>query len=215
MVENRNSFPPPLKKDEEERLLLLVSKGDAAAKEELIRRNMRLVAHVTKKYSSAGETDDLLSVGSIGLIKAINTFRLGKGTGLSTYAARCIENEILMYLRAGKKHKNTLSLSSSVGVDKDGNELSLMDVLFEKEEEVFESTERKVQGEKLNDRIKKLLTAREYEILRLRFGLSGGVPLTQRETAKRLAISRSYVSRIEKRALTTLKKQLEREDYEE
>ncbi len=213
MVGGRNSFLPPLSKEEEERCLIAVERGDKAAKEKLIKHNMRLVAHIVKKYSSAADPDDLISVGSIGLIKAVGTYKRGHGTGLSTYTAKCIENEILMYLRAGKKYKNDLSLTSPVGTDKEGNELSFMDLLFEKEEDVFDKTERDVMGEKFNKTIRAILKEREYEIIRLRYGLNGCIPLTQWETAKRLGISRSYVSRIEKRAIKTLRDTLRREDY--
>ena len=153
-IANKNSFPKPLSKEDEEKYLLLSSKGDKTAKDILVKHNMRLVAHIVKKYSGAAETDDLISVGSIGLIKAINTYQPGHGTTLATYTARCIENEILMLIRANKKHKNTLSLSDPVGMDKDGNELTLMDLLFEKEDCVFEQVERLVQREKLLKQIK-------------------------------------------------------------
>ncbi|MBQ5926669.1 MAG: RNA polymerase sporulation sigma factor SigK, partial [Clostridia bacterium] len=199
-IGGKNSFPKPLKKDEEEKYLALAKKGDKEARDILVRHNMRLVAHIVKKYTGAAETDDLISVGSIGLIKAINTYESGRGTALATYTARCIENEILMLIRSNKKHKNNVSLSDPVGTDKDGNELSLMDLLFEKEDCVFESVERNVQREKLLKQIRILLSEREYTVVCLRFALKGGVPLPQREVAKMLKISRSYISRIEKRA---------------
>ncbi|MBQ8294809.1 MAG: RNA polymerase sporulation sigma factor SigK [Clostridia bacterium] len=212
-IGNKNSFPKPLSKEEEERFLSLVAQGDRQAKDALVRHNMRLVAHIVKKYSGAAETDDLISVGSIGLIKAIGSYKLGHGTTFATYAARCIENEILMLIRANKKHKNTLSLSDPVGTDKDGNELTLMDLLFEKEDCVFEEVERSVQREKLLEQIKKILTEREYTIICLRYALKGGIPLPQREVANVLKISRSYISRIEKHAIEKLKKCLKPEDY--
>ena len=174
-----SSYPKPLSKEDEEKYLKLAKSGDRAAKDMLVKHNMRLVAHIVKKYNGAAETDDMISVGSIGLIKAINTYESGHGTRLATYTARCIENEILMLIRAGKKHKNNVSLSDPVGTDKDGNELTLMDLLFEKEDKVF----------------------------------AGGVPLAQREVAQKLKISRSYVSRIEKRALEKLRTSLRREDF--
>ena len=149
--------------------------------------------------------DDLLSVGSIGLIKAINTFKAGHGSSLSTYTARCIENEILMLLRANKKHKNTVSLSDPVGTDKDGNELTLMDLLFEKEENVFDKVERSVQREKLLSKIKSVLSEREFKVICYRYALNGGIPLPQREVANIMKISRSYISRIEKKALANLR----------
>jgi len=212
-IGTKNTFPKPLSKEEEERYLLLVAQGDKEAKEILIKHNMRLVVHIAKKYTGAAETDDLISVGSMGLIKAINTYKIGKGTTLATYTARCIENEILMLIRANKKHKNTLLLSDSVGMDKDGNELTLMDLLFEKEDCVFEAVERSVQREKLLEQIRRVLSEREYTIICLRYALKGGIPLPQREVANVLKISRSYISRIEKRAIEKLRTHLHAEDF--
>ena len=209
----KNSFPKPLAKEEEERYLLLASQGDKSAKELLIKHNMRLVAHIVKKYTGAAETDDLISVGSIGLIKAINTYQIGHGTALATYTARCIENEILMLIRSNKKHKNLLLLSDPVGTDKDGNELTLMDLLFEKEDCIFEQVEHSVQREKLLKQIKEVLSEREYTIICLRYALKGGIPLPQREVANVLKISRSYISRIEKRAIEKLRVRLRAEDF--
>ena len=209
----KNSFPKPLSKEEEEKYLLLASNGDKEAKDILVRHNMRLVAHIVKKYAGAAETDDLISVGSIGLIKAIGTYKPGHGTALATYTARCIENEILMLIRANKKHKNTMSLSDPVGLDKDGNELTLIDLLFEKEDCVFESVDRMIKREKLLEHIQKILTEREYTILCLRYALKGGVPLAQREVANVLKISRSYISRIEKHAIEKLRSKLNAEDF--
>ena len=174
---------------------------------------MRLVAHIVKKYTGAAETDDLLSVGSIGLIKAINTYRDGKGTQLATYTARCIENEILMLLRSGKKHKNNVSLTDPVGTDKDGNELTLIDLLSEKEDSVFAQVEKSIQREKFVAVLKKILSEREYTILALRYGLENEVSLAQREVAKKLGISRSYISRIEKRAIEKARECLNKEDF--
>ena len=212
-IGTKNSFPKPLTKEQEEYYLQMVAEGDKEAKEVLIRHNMRLVAHIVKKYSGVAETDDLISVGSIGLIKAINTYRAGRGTTLATYTARCIENEILMLIRANKKHKNTMLLSDPVGTDKDGNELTLMDLLFEKEDCVFEAVERSIQREKLLEYIKELLSEREYAIICLRYALKGGIPLPQREVANVLKISRSYISRIEKRAIEKLRSHLRVEDF--
>lgn len=212
-IGTKRSFPKPLSKEDEEKYLALVAQGDPQAKEVLIRHNMRLVAHVVKKYAGAAETDDLISVGSIGLIKAIGTYKSGRGTALATYTARCIENEILMLIRANKKHKNTLSLYEMVGTDKDGNELTLMDLLFEKEDCVFEQVERSVQREKLLQQLQEILTEREYKILCLRYALKGGIPLPQREVANALKISRSYISRIEKRAIEKLRAALCPEDF--
>jgi RNA polymerase sporulation-specific sigma factor len=210
---NKNSFAKPLSKAEEEKYLRLVEQGDKEAKDILVKHNMRLVAHIVKKYTGAAETDDLISVGSIGLIKAINTYRLGRGTTLATYTARCIENEILMLIRANKKHKSVVSLSEPVGVDKDGNELTLIDLLFEKEDCVFEEVERSVQHEKLLQQIQNILSEREYTIICLRYALKGGIPLPQREVANILKISRSYISRIEKHAIEKMRAKLRAEDF--
>lgn len=212
-IGTKNAFPKPLSKEEEERCLQLLEKGDKTAKDLLVKHNMRLVAHIVKKYSGAAETDDLISVGSIGLIKAISTYKKGNGTTLATYAARCIENEILMLIRANKKHKNTLSLSDPVGMDKEGNELTLMDLLFEKEDCVFDEVEHCIQRERLLYQLKEILSEREYTILCLRYALKGGIPLPQREVANLLKISRSYISRIEKHAIEKLRAHLRAEDF--
>lgn len=213
LVRDGGTFPKPLSPDEESKYLKLAHEGDEEAKNILIKHNMRLVAHIVKKYAGAAETDDLLSVGSIGLIKAINTYQEGKGTQLATYTARCIENEILMLLRAGKKHKNNVSLSDPVGVDKDGNELTLIDLLAEKEDNVFAQVEKSIQREKFVAMLKKFLTEREFIILSLRYGLEDGMALPQREVAKKLKISRSYISRIEKRAIEKARENLKKEDF--
>ena len=212
-IGSKNSFAKPLTKEQEEKYLALAMQGDKEAKDLLIKHNMRLVAHIVKKYTGAAETDDLISVGSIGLIKAINTYKPGRGTALATYTARCIENEILMLIRANKKHKNTISLSDPVGTDKDGNELTLMDLLFEKEDCVFEQVEGAVQREKLLEEIKRILSEREYTIICLRYALKGGSPWPQREVANVLKISRSYISRIEKHAIEKLRMKLRTEDF--
>ncbi len=206
-------FPKPLPPEEEKKYLALAAGGDEEAKNILIKHNMRLVAHVAKKYSGAAETDDLLSVGSIGLIKAVNTYREGRGTQLATYTARCIENEILMLLRSGKKHKNNVSLTEPVGCDKDGNELTIMDLLAEKEDTVFLQVENSIRREKFTEALKTFLNKREYDILCMRYGLIDGVPMPQREVAKKLGISRSYISRIEKRAIEKARDNIDREDF--
>lgn len=213
LVQNKGSFPKPLPPEEEKKYLALARAGDKEAKEILIRHNMRLVAHIVKKYAGSAEADDLLSVGSIGLIKAINTYKEGKGTALATYTARCIENEILMLLRAGKKHKNNVSLTDPVGTDKDGNELTLMDLLSEKEDSVFARVEKSIQREKFVKVLKTFLTEREFSIISLRYGLEDGAALPQREVAKKLGISRSYISRIEKRAIEKARENLDKEDF--
>ncbi len=212
-VQNKGTFPKPLSPEDEKKYLRLAREGDKEARDILIRHNMRLVAHIVKKYTGAAETDDLISVGSIGLIKAINTYKEGKGTQLATYTARCIENEILMLLRSGKKHKNNVSLSDPVGVDKDGNELTLIDLLAEKEDSVFAQVEKSIQREKFVAFLKRILDEREFAILSLRYGLEDGAAMPQREVAKKLNISRSYISRIEKRAIEKARKSLNKDDF--
>lgn len=207
------SFPKPLSAEEEAECIMKMKAGDLSAKEKLINHNMRLVAHVVKKYSGAAETDDLISVGSIGLIKAINTYEIGKGTQLATYTARCIENEILMLLRANKKYKNDISLSDPVGTDKDGNELTLMDLLSEKEDTVFHQVDRSIERKKFLQFIRGVLTDREYTVLCLRYGLKGEKNYAQREVAKFLKISRSYISRIEKKAIEKLRQAVKKGQF--
>ncbi len=203
---NANSFPKPLSAREERELLKRMKENDdEEARNTLIERNLRLVAFVAKKYSQTGkETDDLISIGTIGLIKGISTFDMEKGIRLATYAARCIENEILMTLRAEKKLVNEVSLNEIIGTDCEGNEISLVDVLSNEEENVFHKVDLKMQTGKLYDAIEACLTPREKHIISLRYGLATGTPRTQREIAKSLGISRSYVSRIEKKAIGKL-----------
>ena len=199
------SFLKPLAEEEEERCIDLMEQGDNEAREKLIKHNMRLVAHIVKKYSGVGETDDLISIGSIGLIKAINTYKKDKGTRLATYTARCIENEILMFLRTNKKHKNEIYLSDAVGCDNEGNELTLMDLLYAHEDSVFLEVDRGIERNRLLSFLKENLSEREYTVICLRFGLKGERNYAQREVAKFLKISRSYISRIETKAIEKLK----------
>ena len=210
-INNASGFPKPLTPEEEKMYFEKFKNGDNKAKEILINHNLRLVAHIVKKYSGAGEADDLISVGSIGLIKAINNFEYGKGTQLSTYAARCIENEILMLIRMNKKHKKVLSIQESLGRDKDGNEIELLDVLPGLDDEVYNIVENNILTEKINKIIKEKLPEREAEIIRLRYGLGGKPALTQREVAVKLNISRSYISRLETKAIAVIKEELEAE----
>lgn len=209
----KNSFPKPLSAEDEKKYLVLAKNGDKNAREKLIEHNLRLVAHVAKKYSGVMETDDLISVGSIGLIKAINSYEIGKGTSLATFSARCIENEILMLIRANKKRKNDVLISDAIGTDKDGNELNLIDLLFESEDGVFEQVERKIESEKLILLLKKFLSKREFTVLSLRYGLKGGRCYAQREVASILKISRSYISRIEKKAIEKLRLKLSKKEF--
>lgn len=197
-------FPKPLSIKEEKELVAKMEEGDIQAKNKLIEHNMRLVAHIAKKYSNNYDMDDLISIGSIGLVKAVNSFHADKSTHLATYASRCIENEILMFLRANKRQKNEISLYEPLGVDKEGNEVSLLDILPSKEKCVEDSAEVNVDMLKINEKMEKLLSRREAEIIRLRYGI-GTAALTQREIAQKLNISRSYVSRIEKAALQKLR----------
>lgn len=205
-------FPKPLSaKEEAECLKRYRENGDKSARETLIRHNLRLVAHIVKKYQGSEDSDDLISTGTIGLIKAIDSFNPSKGTQLATYTARCIENEILMLLRANKKYAGTVSLSDSVGVDKEGNELTLMDLLSDDGESVFERVEKTAERRKLIDLTRKCLNDREFKIICLRYGLKGSAPLPQREVAAFLKISRSYVSRIEKKAIEKMRAEIKKE----
>jgi RNA polymerase sporulation-specific sigma factor len=208
-ISSTNSFPKPLTKEEEEYYLQLYKKGDEKARNILIERNLRLVAHIVKKYNNTGkDIDDLISIGTIGLIKAISTFDLNKGTRLATYAARCIENEILMTIRANKKSKIEVSLQEPIGIDKEGNEISLLDILGSDMDDILDEVHLKLQIKKLYQAINKVLKGREKIIIELRYGLIDGGCKTQREIANMLGISRSYVSRIEKRAIDKLNKAL-------
>ena len=206
-IGGKNSFPKPLPKEEEEKYLALAAKGDKAAKDILVKHNMRLVAHIVKKYTGAAETDDLISVGSIGLIKAINTYRSDKNIKLATYASRCIENEILMYLRKNVNQKGEVSLDEPLNTDWDGNELLLSDILGTDSDEVSRPIEEDLDRTLLSDAIGKL-DAREREIIVLRFGLFGAKEQTQKEVADRLGISQSYISRLEKRIILRLKREI-------
>ena len=199
------TFPKPLSVEEETYYMKKSQEGDQAAKEILILRNMRLVAHVVKKYQcSEIEPEELISIGTIGLIKAISTVDAEKGR-LSTYAARCIENELLMYFRSRKKISKEVSYYEPIGTDKEGNEISLLDVIESQEPDAFELVTAKEDTKKLYELFHKILTKREKEVLRLRYGLYGNKEYTQREVADYLGISRSYISRIEKTAIEKLR----------
>ena len=203
-----NSFPKPLTSDEELKCFEEMKKGSEKARDKLIEHTLRLVAHIIKKYySNSSEQDDLVSIGTIGLIKAVSSFNYEKGTKFATYAARCIENEILMYFRNKKKYAQDVSFSDPIDTDKDGNALSVVDTLAD-DRSVSEDIENKLIFENLYNVIDSELLPREKEIIYLRYGLQGKKSYTQREIAKNLGISRSYVSRIEKKALETLKSKL-------
>ena len=200
----KNAFPQPLDEAEEARCLERLQQGDQDARDELIRHNLRLVAHIAKKFEGTSEEqDDLISIGTIGLIKGINTFKPDKKVKLATYAARCVENEILMHLRAQKKHKCEVSLNEPIGTDHDGNQISLRDVLGTEGDMVAETVEQSCEYQHLLQKLH-CLTEREKLVLELRYGLNGDEPITQKEVGARLKVSRSYVSRIEKKALEKL-----------
>ncbi len=200
------TFLPPLNATEEKEYLRRYKEGDPEAKKILIERNMRLVAHVCKKYQNAEEDmEDLISIGTIGLIKAVSTFQEDHGSKLATYAARCIENELLMYFRSKKKCSKEVSLYEPIGTDKEGNQIQLVDVVEGDEKDVVEQLELKRQILRLYELMPDVLDKREREILQMRYGLNNTNPVTQPEIAHQLHISRSYVSRIEKRALEKLK----------
>ncbi len=208
-ISGNNTFPQPLDEKEEEKYLQLLKAGDKKAKSILIERNLRLVAHIVKKYQIPNkDIDELISIGTVGLIKAIDSFDVTKGTRLATYASRCIENEILMLFRNNKKQKSETFLQDPIGVDKEGNEISLIDVLSSEKDSVIDKVEMKLQIKALYNKMNSALTEREGEILKMRYGLKDGKCKTQREIAGMLGISRSYVSRIEKKALKKLKKEL-------
>ena len=204
-IEGAGSFPPPLKPEEESELFAKMREGDRGARDRIIEHNLRLVSHIIRKYyASAESTDELISIGSIGLIKATDSFKSEFGTRFATYAARCIQNEILMYFRSRKKHESEVSINDTIDVDKDGNPLTYLDIISV-DEEIADGIDLKMHSEKLITLVEHKLDERERKIVVLRYGLSGFKPETQREVAKHLGISRSYVSRIEKRALEKLR----------
>lgn len=204
-VVSAHSFPKPLSSKEEKKYINLLNSGDRKAKDKLIKHNLRLVAHITKKYYfNKSDPDDLISIGTIGLIKAVNTFKPEKGIRLSSYASRCIENEILMYFRNSKKSSLDVSMDEPIETDKNGNILTLMDTIAT-DDSVVDEIDTKINIQKLGKYIKNHLTEREQTIVCMRYGLNGNTPLPQRVVAQKLGISRSYVSRIEKKAIGILK----------
>ena len=212
-ISSGNVFPQPLSEKEEAALLLRLEQGDTEARNILIERNLRLVAHIVKKFDSVSDdTEDLISIGTIGLIKGINTFKRNRNTRLATYAARCIENEILMHLRAIKKNRNDVMLCEPIGADKEGNEVTLLDLLDTGAESVTDTVEVRLEEAKLREKLR-TLSCREKTVLELRYGLSDGITRTQREISKILGISRSYVSRIEKKALRKLYREMSNEGF--
>ena len=208
-IENKNAFEKPLSASEEKEYFLKMKSGDKKSDELLIRHNLRLVAHIAKKYrNSKFDTEDLISIGSIGLMKAIKTFSYEKGNSFSTYASRCIDNEILMTFRSDKKNVNAVYLEDVISVDKDGNNLSLYEVLKDEHTNVDKEVENKLLFKKIEKVLKNDLPEREQQILIKRFGLLGEIPKTQIELAEEMNISRSYISRIEKKALQTIKQKI-------
>lgn len=207
-VTDAESFPKPLSKKAEQELILKAENGDEAARKKLIEHNLRLVVHISKKYYTAtDEQEDLISIGTIGLIKGINSFKSEKGTKLATYCARCIENEILMYFRNNKKLSQETSFSEPIDTDSEGNPLTLMDIIYI-DDTIVDDIDTKNKLIKLSEIINNIKNPREKEIIVKRYGLNGTKPLTQREIADNLNISRSYVSRIEKKILSEIKKSL-------
>ena len=208
-VSGTNSFPKPLTADEERYYIEQMEKGDIEAKNKLIEHNLRLVAHIAKKYSSnIRDNEDLISLGTIGLIKGINSFNSTKGTRLVTYAARCIENEILMLMRSNKKNQNEISLNDPIGVDKEGNQILLMDIIGDNEEDVIKEIDTKSKIKMLYKNIETKLNSREKQIIQMRYGLFNGKEMTQSDVAEIMGISRSYVSRIEKKAIEKLRAEI-------
>jgi len=214
MVAEKSSFPKPLsKEDEVKHIEKFQTDGCLVSKEILIKHNLRLVAHVVKKYNGAAEADDLISCGTIGLIKAINSYRLDKGTQMSTYAARCIENEILMFLRVSKKHQQVGSLSETFGTERDGSELILADIIADEADDPKDEMTNAQMMKKLVCAMRERLGEREFKIIDRRYGLTTNVPLPQREVARELGISRSYISRIEKSAIEIVREIINEDNF--
>jgi len=207
---SNNVFPDPLSKEEEEKCIEMLKTGDKNARAKLIEHNLRLVAHIVKKYENNNDNDDLISIGTIGLIKGIDSYSKSHNTRITTYIARCVENEILMYFRNNKKHSKNISINESIGFDKEGNEITILDILKTDNPDFLGDIHTK-NNIKLLKKYFNVLNSREKEIIIKRYGLNDYDELTQKEIAKKLGISRSYVSRIEKRALTKLLKEFLKE----
>lgn len=207
-IRSAQGFPEPLTREEELEYVKRLEKGDKEARDVLINHNLRLVAHIVKKFKNSLEADDLISVGTIGLIKAVDSFHSDKGVQLSTYASRCIENEILMLIRANKKHKDVISINSIIHAKLDGEDLPLEDMMsLDLDDDLLSSVDNNFMLDKVKNIMKEKLTPMEYDVIKYRYGLVDGVSLAQREVAQKLGISRSYISRIEKTALGKLQKE--------
>ena len=213
-IDTGNSFPQPLSKEREKEFLLKAAAGDREARDALVKHNLRLVAYIAKKYVNYPDKDELLSVGTYGLIKAIDSYKPGKSTTLATYASRCIENEILMAMRGYKKRRSDVSIYDRVGADKEGNDVAIVDMLAVDEDTVYTNMEAELKRGTLKRLMERTLKPREKQLICYRYGLNDDVPLTQQETAERLGISRSYVSRMEKAALIKLRREIESENIE-
>ncbi len=212
-VDNSAIFPRPLSKADEEKFFAEMAEGDTMARKQLIEHNLRLVAHIVKKYASTfDEQDELISIGTIGLIKAVSTFDYSKGAKFATYASRCIENEILMHFRSAKKSASDIYINEPVETDKDGNALTLID-LIDDGNDIHEQVDLMIRSKQLYNFLESCLDKRELEVIVFRYGLYGSKPHTQNETADKLKISRSYVSRIEKKAIEKLKKMYDRTPF--
>ncbi len=210
-INGPDTLPPPLTREEEEEVFCRLKEGDASAKDILITRNLRLVVYISKKFESSGIClEDLISIGTIGLIKAVNTFCPDKNIKLATYASRCIENEILMYLRKASQHRGEISIDEPLNVDWDGNELLLSDILGTEEDIVNRGIEWEAECQMLHDAVRSL-PDREREIMEMRFGLFGRRELTQKEAAEQIGISQSYISRLEKKIIRKLRLVLEQQ----
>lgn len=208
-IQGNSLFPEPLSKEEEQICLEKMEQGDEEARNRLIERNLRLVAHISKKYiGNKADQDDLISIGTIGLIKGVNSYKLEKGSRLSTYVSRCIDNEILMHLRSTKKLNAEVYLNEPIGKDKDDNVVTLQEIIENDERSIEEEVDIKMKVKKVYEKIKEVLKDRERTIIEFRFGLDGGKPKTQKEIAKMMGISRSYVSRIETKAIEKLAKEI-------
>ena len=209
LIGGKNGFSKPLKPEEEKALFQKLSNGDKLSEEKLVKHNLRLVAYIAKKYKNYNDQDELISVGSVGLLKAVRSYNVESGNNFSTYASRCIENEILMLFRSEKKHSQDVSLFDPVGVDKEGNALTLFEILAEPEENgVGQKVEKKLLGEKVNRIINSCLDAREREVISRRYGINGFTEQTQNQTSVAMGISRSYVSRIEKTAIIKIRNEI-------